>query len=154
MLPLYSLAYGQVGPADASPVTWVRTMWMQLNGKESDVNGPNAFEEFREWGMGLDDVVVDELCWACNRSRWNFYRMAQHRVAWRINFLGGMPWCPMWLLLMGGAQLRRVLLYSQALVFSLLPFINALIDVADVAHLMTPTRVPSYFLEKCDTSFV
>ena len=95
-----------------------------------------------------------ERCHMCNRSAWNYYRMAQNHVTGRISRIAGAPWCAMWLLLMGGAQLRRVPLYSQALVLSLPPFIYALIKVADNVHLMAPTRVPSYLLQRCADHFL
>ena len=119
-------------------------MWMQLRW---NITETDPLEEFQEWGMGIDGGG-DERCPLCNRSSWNYYRMVQGRVMQCIAGLGSLPLCPMWLLLMGGAQLRRVPLYSRALVLSLLPFIAALRGVVDRVHLMAPTRVPSYLLEQ------
>ena len=117
-------------------------MWMQLRWNMTETD---PLKEFHEWGMGVEGGG-DEQCDWCNRSSWNYYQVAQDRVVIRLINL---PYCPMGLLLASGMQLRRVPLYSQALVFSLLPFIQTLQEVARHVNVMAPTRVLSYFLERC-----
>ena len=119
-------------------------MWMQLRWNMTETD---PLKEFHEWGMGVEGGG-DEQCDWCNRSSWNYYQVAQDRVVIRLINL---PYCPMGLLLASGMQLRRVPLYSQALVFSLLPLLSALDDTRYALNRrsVAPTRVPSYFLERC-----
>ena len=118
-------------------------MWMQLRGTRQLTTDTEPLKEFHEWGMGVwggrDNVTG------------NYYWEAQRRVMFSLAMNYYAPWCPMWLLLMGGTQLRRVPLYSQALVFSLLPLLSALDDTRYALNRrsVAPTRVPSYFLERC-----
>ena len=100
--------------------------------------------------MGMDtwDGTIDnEECPDC--WDFDFYERAEDLVLHRLTKFNEIVGPIFFILILGSVQLRRVPLYSQALVLSLLPLVEVLKQCGNHAYYMDAERLLSFFLEKC-----